>query len=292
MLRTYAAVFNSRNLLMAEFRPDLIEHVVKLAGMDPYKRIPVIKMNHALYMFSRYKEKEEYFFLFVDLLEKYPMVYSKEEISEDISSLLINYCVIKNQQGFKKFVKVKFELFKKLMSEKFLGSEEYLRPFLFNNIITSALQNNDLQYAENFIEEYKRKLPPGNENIIELSYARLQQYLKQYDNVLERLSKIKDSEDIFLKLMLKDFYVKTFYEKGDYEQVFSLIDSYKHFLHNNPLISREIKERYHLYLKMTGELLKVKLSPGKDKLLELKHALEKTPGLVHRDWICEKLDEI
>src|SRR4030095_4348243 len=192
----------------------------------------------------------------------------------------------------KKYFKSKFELFKKLLTRGLLEAEEYFRPFLFNNIITTALQNNDLAFAEKFIEEYKSKLPPGNENIIELSHARLQQYLKNHDKVLEILSKIKDNDDIFLKLVIKDMYMKTFYEKGDFEQVFSMIDSYKHYMHNNPLISRDIKERYHRYLKLTGELQRVKLNPNKGKILELKKSLEKSPSLVYKDWIMEKLEEI
>jgi len=174
-----------------------------------------------------------------------------------------------------------------------LDESPYFPHIIFNNIVSSAIQNKEAIFAENFINVYKDKLLPEEKiNIVDLSYAKLYYHTKQYDKALSHLSKTSNNEDIFYKFAIKDLNMKIFYETEQYEPIFSIIDSYKHFLHNDEKLTDDVRKRYSLFLKMFGELLKIKLNTSREKIEDFKNILNKNEAFINKDWITDKLDEL
>lgn len=290
-LRTYGTAFNRKSSLHIDMDTKLAETIEHLAHTEPYSSIPAVEMNLALYMIARYMD-EKHFFRFLTLMEKHTGVFKKDELY-DAQYFLVNFCVLKIQQGDKRFVKIKLGLYKNILEGRLWEGEGYLSYVIFNNAITSAIENNDFSFAEIIIKEYQSELEPGMKNdMVELSSARLKYCTKSYDEALTHLSRINLNDDVFYKFAIKDLYIKIYYELGHYESIFSSIDSYKHFLHSNKLITNDVKKRYGLFLNMLNDIVKIKLHPTEENIKSMRENLLTTEGFVNKDWLAEKLLDI
>jgi hypothetical protein len=288
ILRTYGTAFNRGSSLNIDIDTNITETIENLAQTKPYNEIPVVAVNFALYMIARYMD-EKYFFSFLELIKKYPDTMKKEELY-DAYYFLVNFCVLKIQKGDKRFVKIKLELYKNILKYKLWEGEGYLSYVIFNNAISSAIENTEYAFAEKIIKEYRLFLEPSmKDDMVELSRAKLRYATGSYDKALEHLSRIKSNDDIFYKFAIKDLYIKIYYELGHWESIFSLIDSYKHFLHSNKLITDDVKKRYGLFLGMLNELVKIKIDPTPEGLKAMRENILTSGGFVNKDWLAEKL---
>jgi hypothetical protein len=288
ILRTYGTAFNRGSSLNIDIDTNITETIENLAQTKPYNEIPVVAVSFALYMIARYMD-ENYFFSFLEHIQKHPDTMNKDELY-DAYYFLVNFCVLKIQKGDKKFVKIKLELYKNILKYKLWEGEGYLSYVIFNNAISSAIENTEYSFAEKVIKEYRLFLEPSMKNdMVELSHAKLKYAIGSYDKALEHLSKIKSNDDIFYKFAIKDLYIKIYYEMGHWESIFSLIDSYKHFLHTNKLITDDVKKRYGLFLGMFNELVKIKIDPTTESIKEMRENILTSEGFVNKDWLAEKL---
>lgn len=292
VLRTYATAFNMKSSLELDMRTETADMAARLAEQDPYKRIPVVQINYTLYKIARWSGDEANFFLFTRLAEKYSHVFEPGELAETYR-ILLNFCVLNIRRGIRKFISVKFELYKKMLSSGIADEERYMSYAIFGNIVTSALENKDLLFAEKFIEDYRHKLHPDNEkDITAYSYAKLYYNKKEYPKALEYLARTGNIEDVFFKAALRDLNIRILYDSGDYEPLFSHIGNYKRFISSHNLLTESVKKQYRFYLKMLERLLKAAVYSKKEDIEELIIELEKNPGFVNRDWVAEKALQI
>jgi len=109
---------------------------------------------------------------------------------------------------------------------------------------------------------------------------------KDFTASLLELNKVKN-DYIILKMDIKSWALKNYYELGYYEQALAFIDSYRHFLNKNRLITEYLKERHLNFVKFTSEL--IKRSAGETKDGQLKNNIKVVQNVVHKDWLLEKL---
>lgn len=290
MLRTYATAYNRMSSLTLEVDSDLADRIESMAQIKPYANIPAVEANLALYMVARYMD-EKHFFRFLEITKENRVL--KNDDLYDAYYFLVNFCVLKIQQGLKKFIKVKFGLYRDILEKDLWKAEGHLSYVIFNNAVSSAFENNDTFYAKEIIDKYQNELEPAmKDDMTEFSYARFNFITKNYDEALNHLAKIKGNDDVFFRFAIRDMYIKIYYEAGHYENIYSLIDSYKHFLNSNKLITPDVKARYGIYLNNLNELLKVKANPTKKAIKQMRENILTTGGFVNKDWIAEKLSEI
>ncbi|MBK8549694.1 MAG: hypothetical protein IPL53_01030 [Ignavibacteria bacterium] len=70
---------------------------------------------------------------------------------------------------------------------------------------------------------------------------------KNYDKAIEFASKIV-SDDLSYKHQLKSFYLKLYYELNEDQPFYSHIDSYRHFVKNDKLLSENSREYIMNYI--------------------------------------------
>jgi hypothetical protein len=155
------------------------------------------------------------------------------------------------------------------------------------------LETDNHGWAIKFVEEYKDKLSKNYKNdMLNLCYARINYSLKQYDKALENLSLLANIENPYYKFAVKDLNIKIFYELGYYENILSIIDSYKHLLSKNRLINKDVKKRRVDFLNRLNNLLKIKLDSDIKIAGEFKNSLKVSPPFPNKDWITEKAEEL
>ncbi|MBE2217900.1 MAG: hypothetical protein IAE90_06855 [Ignavibacteria bacterium] len=282
----YSTIYNIKGSLNIEIDETVINAVERLAQLPGFSNIPAVKLNYLLYHCVRYMD-EESFFGYIEVMNKYPDVCSTADLYQ-AHVILLNFCVLKIRAGKTEFRKTKFELYRNMISKELWSYERYIPYAIFNNIITSAIENRQQEFGFEFLKQYTSKLEPGYiDSISNFCYAKLYYSLGELDAALGYLAKTGTSDDIFYKFAVKDLNIKIFYETGRDEQVYSLIDTYKHMISRSKLLSPEVKASYRMFLKFLTDLLR----PGGDSGV-LQNSLKAAPGFVNKEWLMNMAEKL
>ncbi len=281
----YSTIYNIKGSLNIETDESVINSVEKLAQLPKFSSIPAVKLNYLLYRCVRYME-EDSFFGYIDALNEYPDVCSTAELYQ-AHVILLNFCVLKIRAGKTGFRKTKFDLYRNMISRELWSYEKYIPYAIFNNIVTSAIENEQQKFGFEFLEQYTSKLEPEfKDSISNFCYAKLYYSLGELDTALGYLAKTGTNDDIFFKFAVKDLNIKIFYESGRLEQVYSLIDTYKHMISRSKLLTPEVKESYRMFLKYLTDLLKAGAG-----LSQLRRSLVSVPGFVNKEWLIKMAEK-
>ena len=158
--------------------------------------------------------------------------------------------------------------------------------------MTTGLDLEEYEWMEDFMKEYTKLLKPElRSNMEYLMKAHLDFAKKKYNDSLENISKIR--YDIFLyKIDVKNLMLKNYYELGLYDQAYSLIDAYKHFLAENKDYGKLQQKYYGNFLNIYGKLLRVKESGKKGMLDDLLNDRHLETSLSYHKWLNEKFIEL
>ncbi len=217
---------------------------------------------------------------------------NKEEIGR-LLHYLESCCLLRMKHNVAKYRKEIFHVYK-LMVEYGVysyGTDE-MTAQRFKNILIAAINVNEIKWAEEFIEKYAGKVQiEYRESMLYYSRALIKFISKDFNGALADLNRVKHDYFI-LKMDIKSWSLKIYYELNYFEQALSFIDSYRHFLSKNVSISPHLKERHLSFLKFTSELMRLKLKADNIQLQNILHDLSNSNNVVHKDWIKEKIDEI
>jgi hypothetical protein len=205
---------------------------------------------------------------------------------------LTHYCVIqKDEKGNTHYEREQFDIYKKIV-ENFSASTDYFNIVLYRSIVITAINLEELDWLENFMNEYTQTLKPEyRSNMENLVKANLNFARNNFSESLECLSKI--SYDIFLyKLDVKNLLLKNYYELDLFEQAYSLIDAYKHFLSGTKEYGALQKSYYTGFVNVYNKLIKTKESGKYDSVNEILTNPEFKDGLPAYKWLKEKAEEL
>jgi uncharacterized integral membrane protein len=135
-------------------------------------------------------------------------------------------------------------------------------------------------------------LPEFRNDLYNFCKARISFYLKDYERVLESLAPISSIANPFYKFAVKDITIKTYYEMGYYENIFSIIDSYKHLLASTRLVNKDMKSSRRYFLNMLNRFIKIRMSNDKARAAEFAEKIISSPSFVQKEWLLEKAKEL
>ena len=87
---------------------------------------------------------------------------------------------------------------------------------------------------------------------------------------------------------MKNLQLKINYELEQYESAISVIDTYKHFLKNNVLISESRRILHNNFLDYTNKLIQYRIGSQKVNLLFIKDRIEKSKMIFDKVWLLDK----
>lgn len=163
----------------------------------------------------------------------------------------------------------------------------------FWNIFINSVEINQVDWAEEFIEKHYVDLEPETkEGALSFARAIILYKRKDFDKALEVLNKTKLSQFLF-RLSIKTFYLRIYYEKGDFQSAGFALDSYKQFLYKNKTISDAYKNVYLNFAAMYNELLRTasgEKSAGKSELISKIETL--SPNVYNKNWLIEMIGNL
>lgn len=311
LLINYLKLRSSEEIIKFERSYYLYEsmHCYVKNELEYFKEIPAIKILNKFLEFIEKENPETGKYLELkELLFQNPDIFERGDESI-LYTILYNYCKHREERGEKEFGKESFEIMK-IMRAKDLHLEKdgYLHQHNYINYAANAFRQNELEWAEEFINKDKDKLRPEfrwnafNYNCACLNYIKGRRNKADrkmyYGTAIKLISKIK-KEDFYYYTRIKNMEVKIYYELRKYTKCYDVIDSYRNSFERNDLIPENLRERYLNFIELTFKLLKLNdrlKNLSKEEIYKEKEALrneiETCKEVDSRKWLLEKAEEM
>lgn len=296
LLRTYSKMLTNKNHGNVEFNMEMFEHIWDYVKNNDFDDNPSCKMYKQIIALELSRDEKDYRLL-MSLKEK----YEKNLSGEDIYYVLLvanSYAVHRLKYGDESFYKDRFAVLREMVDRN-ITSPEYV---LYVNLIstfTAACMVCEYDWAEDFLERFEKGISPAEERSNTVNYCKgfLAYRLKEYDKALENFS--KTNFKLFLvKVMVRSYTVRIFYEQNMHEQTLSSIDAFRHYLKSEKMISEEQKNAHYEFLKYVTELSKLKAEHDKNKKYVDLSLLSKEIRMMHsnplgiKNWLIEKSENL
>jgi hypothetical protein len=205
---------------------------------------------------------------------------------------LINILISGNTKEELKDKKEEYELIKSCLKDKAykISKDDFMQPDFYRNALLCAVFHNDFKLAEDFVNEYSSELKPEfRDNMKFYSLAMINFSIGKFEESLDYVSKVK-YDLVHFKIDLKVLMLKIFYELNLTEQVYSLTDTFRHYVKNSKLMPLEKKDSYLNYLKYNLQLVKLSQSFNSQQAGIIKNEILQEKNLFQKSWLDEKLD--
>jgi hypothetical protein len=177
-----------------------------------------------------------------------------------------------------------------VVSQNILLEDQSFSPWHFRNIVVIGLRLKEFSWIEDFINVYAPLLPENQrENALTFNLAQLYFYQKKYDLVIKTLQSV-EYDDYTYNLNSKTILICTYYDTGETDALFFLLDSFRAFLNRNKNIPEERKNLYRNFISFTKKLAKLTPKDEKSKI-KLTLELQQTNNVASKNWLLEKLAE-
>lgn len=284
MLSRKQFVTHQYNLL---FMDEILNHIEK----NDVSIYPTINVYYHILQSQIHSENVEYYYTLKELIRKHISSFSLQEGTQILGSAM-NYCVGQINNSKQEFLKEFYDLMREYLDKEYFYSDGKLNPFVFKNIIVTGLRLKEYDFVENFIYDYKDKLPEDfQENAINYNLAQLYFYKKDFKRVLLNLTNL-DYNDISYNLGARSILVASYYELDEYDALQSAISSFYVYLSRaKGTIPDRRRKNYIDFLKFVKNM-SYYIPGDKKKKKKLIADFEKSTGVASAVWLKEKLDEL
>ncbi|MBX7043543.1 MAG: hypothetical protein K1X85_11645 [Ignavibacteria bacterium] len=293
LLRNYNLILHDQQQFNVTFDLKLFEQVTGYLRDIGGHTNPTIQLLYLMVMLNIEKNDENFRRLY-DHRKKH-----KDEISimDNYYAFLLldGYCAYcYNNFSRTDLLREQFELTRECDINHFPELGKVLYPdFVYS--VKIAARVGEIEYAEDYIERFKKNLTAEKVNTINFCKAIILFCRENYDEALEHLARVNFS-DFILKIQVKLLILQTIISKEDYEQARPAIDSFRHYLSREKLLMSEHKAALLEFLKITVEMIGLATSANPSR--NAKQGLELQARNLAKNflgiklWLISKLEKM
>ena len=290
-LKLYSSALSQKRTGNFQYDLKFNEEILSYLNNIPIEEVPELAIYYYSFLTLFEEEKDEHYFNLRKLLDNYGVRMPKHEAIELYDSAL-HYCIGKLNKENQIFLREYFDLFEDGLEKGIFITNDELATWRFNNAIAVALRLGKLDWAEQFIEKYKKYLPlETQQNTYTFNLARVYRYQRKFDKVLVLLRNL-EYEDIGYNLISKTMLLNAYYELDEHDALESFMESLRAFLNRNKNISQQRRKSYLNLLKYVRRLTRIKPGdkPAIEKLKE--EIIREKANHVNHEWLLEKISEL
>ncbi|MBS1519257.1 MAG: hypothetical protein JSS91_14325 [Bacteroidetes bacterium] len=280
-----------------KYNMEILESVFEFFNKSPARENEFVLMNYYTLKTLTDLNDNSSFNELKTLLQKNYKKF-KHETVYNFSMALINFCNFNIMKGKAGYIKEQFVLYKFIIENGYYSSlsKNFINPNLYANAVSMAGNLNEFEWAENFISDFKHKLHPlQRDSYFALANVSLNIKKKKFDKALSYLSQFKCT-NVIDKITQKRFQIIIYYESGFINELYSLIDTSKHFISYDKKVTESAKSIFEKFLNFTLKLSHVKTRKQNDKYD--KYYLESlineilASDVSNKIWLLEKAEEL
>ncbi|MEM7106310.1 MAG: hypothetical protein AAF502_24485 [Bacteroidota bacterium] len=287
-LRICCVMLNNESILGSEYQIPMFEEVLVHLNQNTYEDVPAIKIYYAILNTFLDEQNQELHFLEAwDLLKQYSQQFTKIE-AYDMHIYVLNFCIRRiNQSG--DYLRMSLDIYQSMIEKGIIVRRDFLSPWTFKNIIVIGLRLGEIEWVGEFMQAFKDQIVPEyRENAYVYNLAYFNFYQKNYDKVLELLQKV-EYDDVFYNLDSKALLLKSYYELGEFEALYSLMDSFRVFLRRKKNISERHKRNFSNLIRFTRKATRI-LPGQKKRASSLLEQINATEQIADKAWVKEKIE--
>lgn len=268
----------------------LIDEILKEISVQPeLLKIPAISVYVYCYQALSHPNHDATFKEFKKHLFQYIKQFPKGEM-RDLFLLAINYGIRKINENNTQFLTETFELYKKALENKLLLDHGHISRFTYDNVVRLALRIWELDWADWFVNSYKRRLEIAyREATFSLSAAQLEYSRNDYKKALLYLQKV-DYKDTISHMVAKTLQLKIYFELKEYNLLDSHLKSMRNFIRRNKHLGYHQKNYLNI-IQISKSLMRVNPYSRAEKMA-LQKEIETMEPLAEKKWWLEQLDKL
>lgn len=255
---------------------------------------PYVYANYLVYMLDKEPDNKTNYYLLKETVDKHMEHYGRTEKFILYSVLVSNIIRWENMEHDIEMTKELFGLYKKMLEMKIhkIRDNEDLEISVYRNILSTAFELREMDWAENFIAEFSDELPEGHRQTMKsYSYANLYFLKNEFEKALSYITKVQ-YDYLLHKIDAKILTFRIYYELGEFEHAYSVLDTTAHYLSNTKKLAPIFVERNTNFIRFANELIKKRTS---GKLKDIDFILEKMnaeKAVELRGWLTRKFTEL
>ncbi|MEM7573384.1 MAG: hypothetical protein AAF433_10810 [Bacteroidota bacterium] len=264
------------------FEPTAIDSYTIELSEEQVEDIPALRLYYYGIQMLRQPENEVVFQRFSNSLFTQAIHLPKSE-ARDLYLLAINFAVRQLNSGKRAYFPQVMDLYQSGLEQGYLLRKGVLSRFTYHNIVTTALQIQDIDYAEAFIEQWTGKLERRyRERMYNFNRAKIAYTSQRYGDALPLLQQA-NYHDPLLNLGARTLLLKIYFELGEREVLQSHLDAFTSYLRRKPGISYH-RTNYRNLIRFTRKLLKIEHSSETEKE-KLRQQINNTATLTEKSWL-------
>lgn len=318
----YPVVVRQGELLTYDYLSKLINHIIDMKVNETYYSIkdsdtftkklfseldiePVLnklkassEKEYSVFLLFYYRAllslngKEEDYIKFKDLFFNNTSLFNRST-NYNLITTLETFCIDNIKNNSSKYRAELNNIHRKSIELDLLKlyEEGYLNLLKFWNIFINSVEINQISWAEEFAEKHYTDLEPETkEGAVNFARSIILYKRKDYEKALEMLNKTRLSQFLF-KLSIRTFYLRIYYEKGDFQSAGFALDSYKQFLYKNKTISDNYRNVYLNFASLYNDLLRNASGEKNSGKEELNAKIESlSPNVYNKHWLLEMIN--
>jgi len=293
-LKYYCNWLNYQMVLQPEQARSLrfIAHLITYLNEQPPGQLPpLIAVYLAIAATLTHPEQHDNYTHLKQLLQQHVHLFLHNE-AWTMYGYAQNFCIRQINSGNNAYLTELFELYADALQRGLIFTDGQLSPWHYKNMVVVALRLKAYTWAQNFIEEYRHRLPG---RFAQTAYiynkAKLHFHKAEYGKVIELLREV-EYQDVFYELDSKAMLLKTYYETEETEALLSLLASFRIFLRRKKGISEQHRTNYLNLVRFTEKLLALPAAANKDAAAQLAAQLQKIRRVADANWLREKIDAL
>jgi len=289
-LKFSCEMLNRKAILGEESDTRFLEILPGFLSDNSILQIPVVIIYFKILKTFEEPENETYFSELLLLLEKHSPLFPPTEIKV-MYGYAMNYCIKKINFGREDYQQKLFRLYELLIQHDSIYEGNFISQWDYKNIVTVALRLNKIDWAEDFINDFKDKLHPQvRVNAYKYNLANLNYFKKKFDKTLLLLREV-DFTDLSYELSSKTLLLKSYFELNEYEALFNHANTFKLFLRRNKRISEYQKTIYKNLIRYIVKLSKLK-SLKQRVPKNLVEQIKNSKDIADKGWLLHKVSTV
>ena len=298
-LKSQCFMVNDSNIIRTPFDETRVAAVLCEAEDLTVSKIPLVEAYYnCLKVLTDIGDKESYNNI-KEILNRKDLKLPDLD-KQNLFDILINFFTLNINSGNDEYSELLFELNEMVIRSDLFYLNGCLDTQRVKNIVTAALWLNKLDWAEEFVIEFKNKFNPVHrEDLYNFSFAHLSFFKKEYKKAHRYLDNVNLKErlrnKIFVieksKLKIKILYCQLELDECEVDDLEKAIEKFKgqiSMLKKAGLIPFEHEESYNNFIRIISQLHN---NIEREKIKKILKKAEEWKLLAERKWLTEKNKE-
>jgi hypothetical protein len=295
LLRFYNLMLHERNQNNYDYNLAMVNEVLDFLNKGDLSETPHINILKTTLLLLKTKERKYY-----DELWKLKEKHIREMNIEDARLLYIHLydfaAYMVNFKGEESYSKDMFRIYKEMLEDKFITPLSFHYAD-FMNIVKIACRVKEFDFAKEALSAFEPYFPEGDKvNVGEFCRGQISYSESDLPKAMDHFSKTNFQNFIF-KVQVKILLLKIYYALGMTEQVYQMVDTFKHYISREKNLLPEHRDAYLGFLNCMIQLCKIKNEPGKEREFELKKLKKDAAGIAAnpflvKTWLVSELNSL